>query len=63
MPDRLDAETPLAFNCPQCGLQLTVLGSRTKKSHDGQPELVRVYMCFAHGSFTFRNSTGLIEGL
>ena len=57
------SETPLAFNCPKCGRSLRPHAYRTEINTDGDLEQVYVYLCFENGFFTFRNSTGLTEGL
>jgi hypothetical protein len=61
--DHSDAETPLAFNCPKCGEPLHPHAYRTEIDANGQLEKVYVYLCFKDGFFTFRNGTGLVEGL
>jgi hypothetical protein len=59
-----DAETPLAFNCPKCGLPLRPHAYRTEITADGHPEQIYVYLCFEKdGFFTFSKSRGLTQGL
>ncbi len=60
-PMYTDGQPP--FNCPKCGVRLHTHNSRTDMDTNGQLELVLVYLCFADGLFTFRNSRGLVEGL
>ena len=36
---------------------------RREMDGDGNPEIVHVYLCFAHGFYTFRTSQGLKAGL
>jgi len=62
-PDPPATNKPLAFNCPKCGQALRPHAYRTEIDAGGQPEKVYVYMCFTHGFFTFKDSTGLVEGL
>ena len=67
-PDRLPASLMCAaeqppFDCPKCGVRLHTHNSRTDMDAVGQPERVFVYLCFADGLFTFRNSLGLVKGL
>jgi hypothetical protein len=67
-PDHLPAppmstdKQPL-FDCPKCGVRLHTHSGRTDMDAIGQPEQVFVYLCFADGLFTFRNSQGLAKGL
>ena len=61
--DHSDAQAPLAFDCPKCGQPLHPHAYRTEIVADAKPEKLYVYMCLTHGFFTFRNSTGLTEGL
>ena len=68
-PDRLPAplmftdERPRTFDCLKCGARLHTHAHRMEPNAAGQPETVQIYMCYQHGFFTFRNSTGLGEGL
>ena len=48
--------------CLKCGKLLVNHASRHEVDGDGKPELVHIYLCFAHGFFTFRSSTGLTHG-
>ena len=57
-----DPAAPLAFDCPKCGQPLHPHAYRTEIDADEQPEKVYVYLCLKDGFFTFRNSTGLVEG-
>jgi hypothetical protein len=49
-------------DCPQCGRALLNSAPRHEMDRDGNPETVHVYLCFAHGFYTFRNSQGLKAG-
>ena len=49
--------------CPKCGKGLVNHASRNETHGDRPPELVRVYLCYTHGFFTFRASEGLRHGL
>jgi hypothetical protein len=48
--------------CLKCGKLLVNHASRHEVAADGKPEVVHVYLCFTHGFFTFRSSTGLTHG-
>jgi hypothetical protein len=68
-PDRLPAlpmstdERPRTFGCLKCGAQLHTHALRTEPNAAGQTEKVQIYMCYQHGFFTHRKSTGLVPGL
>ena len=58
------AENSLVLrDCPQCGKLLVNSAPRREMDGDGNPEIVHVYLCFAHGFYTFRTSQGLRAGL
>ncbi len=58
------AENSLVLrDCPQCGKLLVNSAPRSEMDGDGNPEIVHVYLCFAHGPYTFRTSQGLKAGL
>ena len=48
--------------CLKCGKLLVHHASRHEVDGDGKPELAHVYLCFTHGFFTLRSSTGLTYG-
>ena len=50
-------------DCPKCGRALLSSAPRREMDGDGNPEIVHVYLCFAHGFYTFRISQGLKAGL
>ena len=50
-------------DCPSCGEPLVNSASRLERDWDGNLEIVHVYLCFAHGFYTFRRSEGLQKGL
>ena len=57
------AENSLVLrDCPQCGKLLVNSAPRSEMDGDGNPEIVHVYLCFAHGFYTFRPSQGLTAG-
>ena len=47
--------------CLKCGELLVHHTSRHEVNRDG-PELVHLFLCFTHGFFAFRSSTGLTHG-
>ena len=50
-------------DCPSCGEPLVNSAPRLERDWDGNLEIVHVYLCFAHGFYTFRRSEGLKKGL
>ena len=50
-------------DCPVCGERLVNSAPRLERDWDGNLEVVYVYLCFAHGFYTFRRSEGLQKGL
>ncbi len=58
-----DEDNPMLRDCPKCGRALLNSAPRREMDEDGNPEIVHVYLCFAHGFYTFRNSQGLKVGL
>ena len=58
-----DANSLVLRDCPQCGKLLVNSAPRSEMDGDGNPEIVHVYLCFAHGLYTFRTSQGLKAGL
>ena len=59
----LDENSPVLRDCPKCGRALLNSAPRREMDGDGNPEIVHVYLCFAHGFYTFRASQGLKIGL
>jgi hypothetical protein len=58
-----DERTLVLRDCPHCGKLLVNSAPRREMDGDGNPEIVHVYLCFAHGPYTFRASQGLKAGL
>ncbi len=58
-----DDNRPVLRDCPQCGKRLVNSAPRREIDGDGNPEIVHVFLCFAHGFYTFRTSQGLKAGL
>ena len=58
-----DERSPVLRDCPSCGYRLVNTAPRREIDGDGNPEVVHVYLCFAHGFFTFRTSQGLKAGV
>ena len=56
-------DKPELRNCPQCGTPLVNSVPRGEVDGDGNPEIVRVYLCLAHGFYSFRPSEGMRRGL
>ena len=50
-------------DCPTCGDRLVNTAPRLERDWNGDLEIVHVYLCFAHGFYTFRRSEGLQKGL
>ena len=50
-------------DCPTCGKRLVNATPRLERDGNGNLEIVHVYLCFAHGFYTFRLSEGLKKGL
>ena len=50
-------------DCPTCGKRLVNSTPRLERDGNGNLETVHVYLCFAHGFYTFRLSEGLKKGL
>ena len=49
-------------DCPTCGKPLVNSAPRLERDWDGNLEIVNIYLCFAHGFYTFRDSKGLTAG-
>jgi hypothetical protein len=58
-----DQRSPVLRDCPKCGKLLVNSAPRREMDADGNPEIIDVYLCFAHGFYTFRASQGLKAGL
>ena len=58
-----DENIPVLRDCSQCGKRLVNSAPRREMDGDGNPEIVRVYLCLAHGFYTSRPSEDLRRGL
>ena len=57
-----DEKKPEPPPCPKCGKPLVYHASRMELDGKGNPETVHMFLCYAHGFFTFRDSKGLTAG-
>ena len=57
-----DEKKPEPPHCPKCGKPLMNHASRSELDGESHPEPVFMFLCYAHGFFTFRESKGLTAG-